>query len=136
MRISFLLFGTVLWLLGWMFDVGTTARGIHRARSVAGELNPIARRLIARLGLAGGFAFLAVLEGALVAAHWALAFAAPQGFWAVVTFASCAASLAFAGVAHALAGWGNRTGRIAAPLIPIAQAYRWLDRRWAPRKSL
>ena len=122
--------GTTIWFGGWLLDVGSTVRGIRRAGTVRWELNPIARRLIARFGVPAGFAMLGLVEASIVAVYWALALAAPRSLPGAASVVGCALCVAFAGVCHALAGYGNLTGRVVAPLRPIARFCRWIDRRW------
>ena len=130
MTLALLLFGTLVWFAGWTLDVGTTWRGILRAGTIALERNPLARALFRRFGVRGGFAVLALLEWAIVAAHWGAARLPCPGLSPLATVAACAASLATAGVFHALAARANHTGRIAPVLLPILRAYEAMGRRW------
>ncbi len=121
--------GTGIWLLGWLLDVGSTLRGIRSAGTVAWERNPFARAILRRLGVGWGFAALALLESSIVAAHWGCVLWISPG--SAITLYSAAASLAVAGLAHALAARSNVTGRMPRVLRPVLAVYEWIGRRLA-----
>ena len=118
---------TLLWFVGWLLDVGTTIRGIRGAGTVAWERNPFARALLRRLGVGLGFGALALLESSVVASHWVVV--AWEQRWPTVAAWAAAASLATAGLAHALAARANLTGRLPRVLAPVQAFYEWVGRR-------
>lgn len=120
---------SLLWLISWGCDVGSTWLGIRaHGGNVALERNPIARAFFGRFPLPVAFGLLFCIEATVVALHWLWAGLLPWPFAGRVAAVLAALSITIGAAGHLLAAHANRTGRLPKILRPILRLYASMDR--------
>jgi len=120
--------GVALWFVGWGCDAATTWAGI-RTHGIAGEANPLARRVFARLGRGTGFAALGLLEAAIIGTCVleGLGAAAAHDAASIATLFLCLFAVYASAGGHLIAARGNQVGHRAFVVRPILGLYRLID---------